>query len=63
LKKPRVATVDDDSAFAGDLRTFLSLRDYETRSYSRGDADRDREAAAGSPMRPCNSWLAPHGFR
>jgi two-component system, NtrC family, response regulator AtoC len=29
--------VDDDSAFANYLRTFLSLRGYETRSYSRGD--------------------------
>jgi two-component system response regulator AtoC len=37
LKKPYIAIVDDDSAFAGYLRTFLSLRDYETRSYSRGD--------------------------
>jgi DNA-binding NtrC family response regulator len=37
LKKPFVAIVDDDSAFANYLRTFLSLRGYETRSYSRGD--------------------------
>jgi DNA-binding NtrC family response regulator len=37
LKKPYVAIVDDDSAFANYLRTFLSLRGYETRSYSRGD--------------------------
>src|ERR1700686_1287096 len=37
LKKPYIAIVDDDSAFAGYLRTFLSLRDYETRAYSRGD--------------------------
>jgi two-component system response regulator AtoC len=37
LKKPYVAVVDDDSAFANYLRTFLSLRGYETRSYSRGD--------------------------
>src|SRR3977135_3574096 len=37
LKKPFVAIVDDDSAFASYLRTFLSLRGYETRSYSRGD--------------------------
>jgi two-component system, NtrC family, response regulator AtoC len=37
LKKPYVAIVDDDSGFAGYLRTFLSLRGYETRSYSRGD--------------------------
>jgi two-component system response regulator AtoC len=37
LKKPYVAIVDDDSAFASYLRTFLSLRGYETRSYSRGD--------------------------
>jgi two-component system response regulator AtoC len=32
-----VAIVDDDSGFANYLRTFLSLRGYETRSYSRGD--------------------------
>jgi len=37
LKKPFVAVVDDDSAFANYLRTFLSLRGYDTRSYSRGD--------------------------
>jgi two-component system response regulator AtoC len=37
LKKPFVAIVDDDSAFANYLRTFLSLRGYDTRSYSRGD--------------------------
>jgi two-component system response regulator AtoC len=37
LKKTFVAVVDDDSAFANYLRTFLSLRGYETRSYSRGD--------------------------
>ena len=32
-----VAIVDDDSAFAAYLRTFLSLRGYEARCYSRGD--------------------------
>ncbi|HEV8210436.1 MAG TPA: sigma-54 dependent transcriptional regulator [Vicinamibacterales bacterium] len=37
MKKPYVAIVDDDSAFSNYLRTFLSLRGYETRSYSRGD--------------------------
>jgi DNA-binding NtrC family response regulator len=37
VKKPLVAIVDDDSAFAAYLRTFLSLRGYETRAYSRGD--------------------------
>jgi two-component system response regulator AtoC len=37
VKKPQVAIVDDDSAFAAYLRTFLSLRGYEARSYSRGD--------------------------
>src|SRR5882762_10386968 len=37
LKKPYVTVVDDDSAFENYLRTFLSLRGYETRSYSRGD--------------------------
>src|SRR3989442_7790521 len=37
LRKPYVTVVDDDSGFANYLRTFLSLRGYETRSYSRGD--------------------------
>jgi two-component system response regulator AtoC len=37
LKKPYIAIVDDDSSFASYLRTFLSLRGYEARSYSRGD--------------------------
>ena len=37
MRKPYVAIVDDDSAFANYLRTFRSLRGYETRSYTRGD--------------------------
>ena len=37
MKKPFVAVVDDDSAFANYLKTFLSLRGYEARSYTRGD--------------------------
>ena len=37
MKKPFVAIVDDDSAFAAYLRTFLSLRGYEARTYARGD--------------------------
>jgi len=37
LKKPLIAVVDDDSAFANYLKTFLSLRGYDTRSYTRGD--------------------------
>jgi DNA-binding NtrC family response regulator len=37
LRKPYIAIVDDDAAFANYLRTFLSLRGYDTRSYSRGD--------------------------
>jgi two-component system, NtrC family, response regulator AtoC len=37
MKKPFVAIVDDDSGFAGYLRTFLSLRGYEARYYTRGD--------------------------
>jgi two-component system, NtrC family, response regulator AtoC len=35
--KKYVAIVDDDSGFSNYLRTFLSLRGYETRTYSRGD--------------------------
>ena len=37
MKRPYIAIVDDDSAFASYLRTFLSMRGYETRAYSRGD--------------------------
>ena len=37
MKKPYIAIVDDDSAFSAYLRTFLSLRGYEARCYSRGD--------------------------
>jgi len=32
-----IAIVDDDSGFAGYLRTFLVLRGYDARSYTRGD--------------------------
>ena len=32
-----IAIVDDDSGFAGYLRTFLALRGYDARSYTRGD--------------------------
>src|SRR5471032_2529190 len=32
-----IAVVDDDSGFAGYLRTFLALRGYEARAYARGD--------------------------
>jgi len=32
-----IAVVDDDFGFAGYLRTFLALRGYEARSYTRGD--------------------------
>src|SRR5215218_7841342 len=37
MKKPYVAIVDDDAGFAAYLRTFLSLRGYEARCYTRGD--------------------------
>ena len=37
MKKPFVAIVDDDPAFTNYLRTFLSLRGYDSRSFSRGD--------------------------
>jgi two-component system response regulator AtoC len=36
-RKPLIAVVDDDSGFAGYLRTFLALRGYEARAYTRGD--------------------------
>jgi two-component system response regulator AtoC len=36
-RRPQIAVVDDDSGFAGYLRTFLASRGYEARSYSRGD--------------------------
>jgi two-component system response regulator AtoC len=35
--KPYIAIVDDDASFASYLRTFLSLRGYDVRCYSRGD--------------------------
>ena len=37
MRKPYVAIVDDDASFAAYLRTFLSLRGYEARCYTRGD--------------------------
>jgi DNA-binding NtrC family response regulator len=37
VKKVYIAIVDDDSAFANYLRTFVASRGYEARSYSRGD--------------------------
>src|SRR4051812_24934406 len=36
-RRPSIAVVDDDSGFAGYLRTFLALRGNEARSYTRGD--------------------------
>src|SRR5687767_974859 len=36
-ERPSIAIVDDDSGFAGYLRTFLGVRGYEARSYTRGD--------------------------
>ncbi len=36
-RKPHIAIVDDDQGFAGYLRTFLGLRGFEARAYSRGD--------------------------
>lgn len=37
LKPPSLAIVDDDSAFATYMRTFLSRKGYDTRAYSRGE--------------------------
>ena len=37
MKKPLVAIVDDDTAFGAYLKTFLSLRGYDARTYGRGD--------------------------
>ena len=36
-RRASIAVVDDDSGFSGYLRTFLALRGYEARSYTRGD--------------------------
>jgi two-component system response regulator AtoC len=36
-RRPSIAIVDDDSGFSGYLRTFLALRGYEARAYTRGD--------------------------
>jgi len=35
--RPQIAIVDDDSGFANYLRTYLSMRGYDTHSYARGD--------------------------
>ena len=37
MKKHLVAIVDDDKAFGAYLKTFLSLRGYDARTYGRGD--------------------------
>ncbi len=37
MTKTYIAIVDDDLSFASYLRTFLSLRGYDARCYSRGD--------------------------
>jgi len=37
MKKLSVAIVDDDAAFGAYLKTFLSLRGYDARTYGRGD--------------------------
>jgi len=37
MKKHLVAIVDDDNAFGAYLKTFLSLRGYDARTYGRGD--------------------------
>ena len=37
-RRPSIAVVDDDSGFAGYLRTFLTQRGHEARVYTRGDA-------------------------
>ncbi|HWP98896.1 MAG TPA: sigma-54 dependent transcriptional regulator [Vicinamibacterales bacterium] len=37
MRRPTVAIVDDDAAFAGYLQTFLALRGYDVRCYGRGD--------------------------
>ena len=36
-RRASIAVVDDDSGFASYLRTFLALRGYEARAYTRGD--------------------------
>jgi two-component system response regulator AtoC len=36
-RRASIAVVDDDSGFAGYLRTFLAMRGYEARAYTRGD--------------------------
>jgi len=37
VKKPNIAIVDDDAAFGAYLQTFLTLRGYEARTFTRGD--------------------------
>jgi DNA-binding NtrC family response regulator len=36
-RRPAIGVVDDDSGFAGYLRTFLGVRGYDARAYARGD--------------------------
>jgi two-component system response regulator AtoC len=36
-RRPSIAVVDDDSGFAGYLRTFLGVRGYAARAYTRGE--------------------------
>lgn len=36
-RRPLIAVVDDDSGFAGYLRTFLGVRGYDARAYTRGE--------------------------
>jgi DNA-binding response OmpR family regulator len=37
MRQASIAVVDDDSGFAGYLRTFLASRGYDSRAYTRGD--------------------------
>ena len=60
-RRPSIAVVDDDSGFAGYLRTFLALRGYEARSYTRGD----EIVAAGQFFHTGTKvvlWIDPGGY-
>lgn len=65
-RRPSIAVVDDDSGFAGYLRTFLALRGYEARAYTRGDeilaAIRHRRTSSCSTS-PCPAWTASRHSR
>ena len=58
-RRPSIAVVDDDSGFAGYLRTFLALRGYDVRAYSRGDEIIAAIKQGEPPISCCSTWPCP----